>query len=163
MPPQFKFFRIAVAGEQPDEDDFNRFLRSVKVLSVRPELVHDGGHSFWACAVEYLTGDHEAKSGGGKAERKKVDYRELLPPEDFAIFAKLREWRKEVADRDAVPVYTVFTNEQLAQIAGRRITDKAALAGLDGVGEARIAKYGEEVFRVVVEMDRQQRRGEDEG
>lgn len=109
MPPQFKFFHIATNGDPTAAEEFNRFLRSVRVLSARPELVHDGSNSFWGCAVEYLDGDHESsKSGGSKGERKKLDYREILPPEDFTIFAKLREWRKEVADREAVPVYTVL-------------------------------------------------------
>lgn len=61
------------------------------MLTARSELVHDRGDSFWTCAVEYLDGDHEpAKSGGAKGDRKKMDYREILPPEDFAIYARLR-------------------------------------------------------------------------
>ena len=150
MPPQYKFFHISARGDIAAEEELNRFLRSVRVLSARPELVHDGAASYWTCVVEYLDGDHDpAKSGGGRDERKKVDYRELLPPEDFAIYSRLREWRKEVANREAVPVYTIFTNEQLARIAGQRITTKTGLLGLDGVGEARVGKYGEEVLAIV--------------
>ena len=58
------------------------------------------------------------------------------------MFARLREIRKEIAQADAVPVYTVFTNEQLAQMVQARATTKAALEKIAGVGDARIEKYG---------------------
>jgi hypothetical protein len=40
-----------------------------------------------------------------------------------------------------VPVYTIFTNEQLAQMVQSRATTKAALEKIAGVGDARIEKY----------------------
>ena len=48
-----------------------------------------------------------------------MDYKEILKSEDFAVFARLRDLRKEIAQAEAVPVYTVFTNEQLAQLVDR--------------------------------------------
>ena len=43
-----------------------------------------------------------------------VDYREVLKPEEFEMFSRLREWRKALAEKEGVPVYTLLTNEQLA-------------------------------------------------
>ena len=51
---------------------------------------------------------------GGK---QRVDYKEVLSPADFALFAKLRDWRKATAEQEGIPVYAVLTNEQLAAIA----------------------------------------------
>jgi superfamily II DNA helicase RecQ len=70
------------------------------------------------------------------------DYKEILSPDDFAVFAKLRELRKEMAQAEAVPVYTIFTNEQLAQMVQDRCGSKADLEKVAGVGDARIEKYG---------------------
>ena len=51
------------------------------------------------------------------------------------MFARLRQVRKEMAQAEAVPVYTVFTNEQLAQMVQARATTRAALEKIAGVGE----------------------------
>ena len=81
--------------------------------------------------------------------RAKVDYKEVLKPEEFAVFARLRELRKEMAQAEAVPVYTIFTNEQPAQMVRSRATTKAALEKVAGVGDARIEKYGTRFLEVL--------------
>jgi len=50
--------------------------------------------------------------------------------------------RKQIAQEEAVPVYVVFTNEQLAQMVRSRVTTKEAMEQIEGVGDARIEKYG---------------------
>ncbi len=46
-------------------------------------------------------------------------------------------------------MYTIFTNEQLAKIVENRVTSKAGLLEIDGVGEGKISKYGLAVLKVV--------------
>jgi superfamily II DNA helicase RecQ len=65
------------------------------------------------------------------------------------LFAQLREWRKSEAAEIGVPVYTIFTNEQLAKIAEQKIRTKAGLQEIEGVGEAKVKKYGEAVIEIV--------------
>ena len=50
------------------------------------------------------------------------------------MFSRLRELRKELAQTEAVPVYALFTNEQLAQmVAGwRAVLELAAINAVDG-------------------------------
>ena len=67
-------------------------------------------------------------------------------PEQFAAFARLRDLRKVMAQAEAVPVYTIFTNEQLAQIVQARATSKSALEQVVGVGDGRVGKYGERIL-----------------
>jgi hypothetical protein len=50
---QWAFYRIPVTGGD-ESADLNRFLRSVRVLTVHREFVGQGDASFWALAVEYL-------------------------------------------------------------------------------------------------------------
>ena len=61
---------------------------------------------------------------------KRIDYRDVLSEADFAVFKRLREWRKQVAAAEGVPVYTVFTNEQLATIVTTRPASLPALGKL---------------------------------
>ena len=59
--------------------------------------------------------------------------------------------RKEIAQAEGVPVYTIFTNEQLAQMVQSRATTKAALEKIAGVGDARIEKYGARMLEVLAQ------------
>lgn len=151
MSLQCKFFVIPIKDIEETEEEINRFLRTVRVVSMQREFVNQGENSFWSMIVEYQTGSAGSKSSPQSAGKKKpvVDYREVLSPEDFAIYAKLREWRKEVANKEGDPVYTVFTNEQMAKIVRSRITTKTELQKIKGVGESRTQKYGEDVIRIM--------------
>jgi len=74
-----------------------------------------------------------------------------LSPENFAIFAKLRDWRKETAAREAIQLYNVFMNDQLAVMVEKKIITKDGLRGIDGVGDARVKKYGDAVIAILKE------------
>jgi superfamily II DNA helicase RecQ len=144
---QMAFFSVPARGDAGLQEDLNVFLRSHRVLTVHREFVGQGENAFWALAVEYLDGPMLA--GGAAAARggkDRVDYKELLAPADFALFAKLRDWRKAVAEKEGVPVYAVLTNEQLAAVATKRPASAAALREVEGIGEAKAGKYGSEVL-----------------
>ena len=144
-----------MAASQEVEHDLNRFLRSVKALTVHREFVAQGQGSFWCMAIEYLSdGSDKANNKINRENRNRIDYKEVLSPEDFAVFARLREWRKQLAASEAVPVYTIFTNEQLACIARKRVKTPSELKALEGVGEARVSRYGESVMKIVAEAEK---------
>ena len=112
----YRFFLIPVRQSVPAEEELNRFLRSHRVLNVDRRWVDEGSESFWSFCVDYLeTGQDGRAAQGGASERGRVDYREVLSPEQFALFVKLRALRQGIANDEAVPVYMVFTNEQVAQ------------------------------------------------
>ena len=92
---QLRFFQIPVGGDDSASDELNRFLRTHRVLQVDRQLVSREGGASWAVCVEYLVGEaDEKKSRSSVSERKKIDYREVLSEEDFAVFARLRALRK---------------------------------------------------------------------
>ena len=147
---QLRTFVLPIKNLSIPEGEMNAFLRSHRVLAVKKEFVPDGENSFWTFCVEYLDG-----VGGGSAPpqlpgRPKVDYKEVLKPEEFEVFSRLRDWRKTVAEQEGVPVYVVFTNEQLAAMVKQRVSTKAALKEIEGVGEARVEKYGAAVLERLV-------------
>lgn len=142
---QLKVFVLPVKNLDAAEGEMNVFLRGHRVLAVKKEFVPDGENSFWSFCVEYLDGTSPAP---GKLPR--VDYKELLKPEEFVVFSRLRDWRKGVAEREGAPVYTIFTNEQLAQMVQKQVRTMTALKDIDGVGEARVEKYGEAVVQLLV-------------
>jgi superfamily II DNA helicase RecQ len=138
---QFRVFSITAAGDLEAEEEFNRFLRSHRVVSVQKQLVVEGGSAHWCFCVEYLLGPQPTGAGG--KGRSRVDYKEVLSEADFVVFARLRDVRKDLAAGDAIPVYAVCTNEQLAEMARGHVTTMSELKKIDGFGEAKAAKYGE--------------------
>ncbi|MGO9202903.1 MAG: HRDC domain-containing protein [Limisphaerales bacterium] len=144
---QLRVFILPVKNLGEAEGEMNGFLRSHRVLAVKKEFVPDGENSFWTFCVEYLESVGAAGVWPGKGP--KVDYKEVLKPAEFEVFSRLREWRKAAAEKEGVPVYAVLTNEQLAQIVRKQVSSKAALKEIDGVGEARVEKYGEAVLKVL--------------
>jgi superfamily II DNA helicase RecQ len=138
----FKIFSIPILNGQPSEQELNAFLQSHKILSVERHLVNQGGNSFWSFCVDYLErGSGDGPGSKGMGQRHRVDYREVLSPEEFTVFAKLRELRKEMAQREGVPVYTIFNNEQLAQMVQKKVRTKNDLESITGVGDARTEEW----------------------
>jgi superfamily II DNA helicase RecQ len=146
----FRFITVPIQDSGQAEAELNAFLRNHKVLSVDRRWVEQGASSFWSFCLDYLEtatgGTGDGRTGG---QRGKVDYKEVLSPEEFALFARLREVRKEIAQAEAVPVYTIFTNEQLAQMVQAKVRDKAGLEKIAGIGDARIDKYGSRMLEAL--------------
>ena len=82
----------------------------------------------------------------GPERRPKADEAELPP-----VFRALKEWRLTRARRDGVPAYVVFHDTTLAEIATRHPATQAELAGVNGVGPAKLERYGSEVLATLAE------------
>ncbi|MGD8320056.1 MAG: ATP-dependent DNA helicase RecQ [Gemmatimonadota bacterium] len=63
-------------------------------------------------------------------------------PAAEALFQRLRALRKELADRQGVPAYIVFSDKVLKEMASRRPTTPAGLLEVPGVGPAKLERYG---------------------
>ena len=63
-----------------------------------------------------------------------------------ASYCALKAWRLTRARQDGVPAYVVFHDRTLAEIAQRRPETPAELAGVSGVGPAKLERYGNEVL-----------------
>lgn len=141
-----RFFVIPVQSSDTAEAELNAFLSGHKVLTIDRRWVDLGANSFWAFCIDYLLPGSVAAARGVNVTRNRVDYKEVLTADEFAVFSGLRQMRKEISQAEAVPVYTVFTNEQLAQIVQHRCRTKADLARIEGIGEARIEKYADRLL-----------------
>jgi ATP-dependent DNA helicase RecQ len=73
-----------------------------------------------------------------------------LGPEATAVFEKLRAWRAATAKEQGVPAYVIFHDATLRQIAASPPASLAELSGISGVGESKLAKYGEPLLAVLV-------------
>ncbi len=70
-------------------------------------------------------------------------------PEAEAMFQRLRTLRKELADRQGVPAYIVFSDKVLREMATRRPATPAQLLDVPGVGPAKLERYGQDFLEAL--------------
>jgi ATP-dependent DNA helicase RecQ len=68
-----------------------------------------------------------------------------------ALFDRLRALRKRLADEHGLPPYVVFHDSTLREMADRRPLTLNQFAELPGVGQAKLARYGDQFIAVVRE------------
>ena len=101
--------------------------------------------------VSMRTATAEPETGGRASRTRKRGAREatVVPPSDQSLFEALRAWRAAEAKAQHVPPYVIFHDRTLVEIASAKPGSRAALARLNGVGEAKLAHYGDAVLGLV--------------
>ncbi|MGH9606446.1 MAG: RecQ family ATP-dependent DNA helicase [Terracidiphilus sp.] len=69
-----------------------------------------------------------------------------MMPEAEALAAKLRSWRAAEAKRLRVPAYVVLHDRALIAVAQMRPSNPNQLLAIDGIGPAKIEKFGEAIL-----------------
>jgi ATP-dependent DNA helicase RecQ len=69
-----------------------------------------------------------------------------LPAEAAGRFEQLRAWRAATAKEQGVPAYVIFHDATLREVAARCPATLADLGTVSGVGESKLAKYGQQVL-----------------
>lgn len=86
---------------------------------------------------------------GSGAERKLRRHLDCEASFDPALWDALRAWRSGVAEAASVPAFVVFTDATLMAVAEANPSSLAELAGIGGVGRAKLDRYGEAVLAVL--------------
>ncbi|MFO8237626.1 MAG: DNA helicase RecQ [Prochlorococcaceae cyanobacterium] len=68
---------------------------------------------------------------------------------DASMVEALRSWRREQAQQQGVPPYVVFHDRTLLELAQRRPASLVDLAGVSGIGAAKLERYGEALLAVL--------------
>ncbi|MER7109498.1 DNA helicase RecQ [Streptomyces sp. NPDC000229] len=74
-----------------------------------------------------------------------------LPEEALPVFERLRAWRAATAKEQGVPAYVIFHDATLREIAAAPPATLAELGTVSGVGENKLAKYGEAILAALAE------------
>uniref|UniRef100_Q47HL2 DNA helicase RecQ n=1 Tax=Dechloromonas aromatica (strain RCB) TaxID=159087 RepID=Q47HL2_DECAR len=72
-----------------------------------------------------------------------------LSPADDALFQLLRKWRADTAREQAVPAYVILHDKTLRELAEVRPVSHGLLAGITGMGSAKIEHYGAELLELI--------------
>jgi ATP-dependent DNA helicase RecQ len=69
-----------------------------------------------------------------------------LPAEAALVFDRLRAWRAAAAKEQGVPAYVIFHDSALREIATKMPSTLAELSTVSGVGETKLARYGQQIL-----------------
>ncbi len=93
-----------------------------------------------------LLGDGE---GFAKKRRSTEDPGKDLPVHLQKLYRDIRQWRNERAKRDGIPSYVIMRNTLVAEICQRLPRTLSELKEIEGIGEAKCAKYGNEILEII--------------
>jgi ATP-dependent DNA helicase RecQ len=89
-----------------------------------------------------------------RARRSKSERSEAhasVPVADRDLFQALRSKRLELARAHNVPPYVIFHDKTLIELATARPASRAQMAGVPGIGEAKLDRYGPAFLAVIAE------------
>jgi ATP-dependent DNA helicase RecQ len=101
-----------------------------------------GGLSFGPAARSILKAEQQLTIAVPPPRRKTRKQRIAAEEAADPVFAALRAARREIAAESGVPPYVVFHDSTLREIAARRPKDLDELAQVQGVGAAKLERYG---------------------
>ena len=86
-------------------------------------------------------------------QKRDESWRDLLSEVDWPLFNALRGWRGDRAKKEGIPPYVICNNRQLAELVKARPTTLAGLGEVEGIGEAKLKKYGKEILALLAGSD----------
>lgn len=122
-----------------DEEELNQFLLNKRIKKMRAEFFYMDSHPYWTVFIEYETrlSDYKRKEEEGLNDAQKL------------VFRRLREWRKETAEKEGVPVFLIANNSHLADLARFAPASLESLRQIRGFGKKKIDKYGKDIIKIV--------------
>ncbi len=121
-----------------DDEDVNKFLLNKKVKIVKPEFFHANGKVYWTICVDYEC-----------VFEQNMRVTESLNEPQRLLLQRFREWRRETAQKEGIPVFIIATNKQLLQLVKSCPRSLEALRQLHGFGKKKIERYGKTILDMI--------------
>jgi superfamily II DNA helicase RecQ len=125
------------------EDTINQYLLNKKVNSIKAEFFKCREKFYWTIFVDSDTVVHGKKREEADKPAIKLD------EQDELLLKRLKEWRKERAAKEGIPVYIIANNAQLLQIIELKPVSKETLKKVKGYGKKKIEQYGDDILKIV--------------
>jgi superfamily II DNA helicase RecQ len=146
-----KHFHIRLNKENlhQDEEALNSFMQSVSVKKTATQLISAGQANYWSILVFFMDLQPLEEIHENTSEKQPTFDPINLNTEERTRYNALRTWRADTASKENFPQYIIAHNSQLGAIAKLNPTITDDLFGIKGLGERKIAKYGDEIIAVL--------------
>ena len=98
----------------------------------------------------------DVPDNGGRAshspEAARKDWRAELDAQGQRIYDEFRLWRSRKAKHDGLPPYLILNNRELAELVMKRPANIAQLREIEGIGEAKTKRWGEEMLALLAKL-----------
>jgi RecQ family ATP-dependent DNA helicase len=122
--------------------------RGLEVRRTTPLALLIGDGIVGALGGRPATPSRKKKNPSARPDRKAPKEVRELSGADEALAAKLREWRTAEAKRLRVPAYVVMHDRTLIAVASVRPRNPRELLEVDGMGPAKVDKFGAAILQV---------------
>ncbi len=137
------------AGKQLTKDEWREVARGLVEQGLLVQDLQFGSLRLTGKGRSVLEGE---KVLVRRSPARAVTGAELTPGEhDAELFDRLRRLRRELADRAGVPAYVIFSDRALIEMATRYPQNSEQFLAVPGVGETKLAHYGEAFLKVIRE------------
>lgn len=90
-----------------------------------------------------------------KIDKTKTEIKERTPKTATnSLFEILRKLRAEIAKEEEVPAYVIFNDATLRQLENQRPMSDSEFLAIDGVGKAKLEKYGDIFIKTIIEFQK---------
>lgn len=143
-------FNSALGGF--DDEPLRDFMKDKEVISVNDHLFVRNEIPYLTLIIKYFPfrKEVESKAAASEKSQEKRDesWKDSLSESDMGLFNLLRDWRSQRCKKEGVPPYVLFTNKELVAIVKQRPQSSAELMKIEGIGKAKVEKYGEDVLAI---------------
>lgn len=138
-------FRFSTVADGFDDAPLRDFILDKEVVDFTEHFFEHERTPYLTVVLAYrdLAPDEKRSTRRREAPEKE------LSAEERSVFDALRNWRAGRARADGIPPYMIANNRQFTRIVMLRACSKADLAKVNGVGERKIARYGDDILAVL--------------
>lgn len=86
-----------------------------------------------------------------KSEKPTTSSVAPIPEADRGLLAKLKALRLDIAKKERVPAYVIFTDATLNEMSARKPKTLQEMSQIKGVGSRKLSAYGEKFLRLINE------------
>lgn len=120
------------------DEELQKFLLNKQVKTIRPEFFHQNGRAYWTIFIEYELVLKDAPRNAN-----------ALDAPQRLLYQRFREWRKEKAESEGIPVFLIATNRELLDLVKSAPRTLEALRQIHGFGKKKSDKYGQEILTII--------------
>jgi len=142
-------------GADLDDHGWKSVFRQLAAAGlVHVDMAEHGALQLTDAAREVLKGQRSvqlrrpAKRKSAPSKTSRAPVTDLAPADDL-LFQLLRKWRADTAREQSVPAYVILHDKTLRELAEVRPTSHGMLAGITGMGSAKIEHYGAELLDLI--------------